>query len=112
MKVYDKVQKLIAWWPVNQAVTVKQIVTAGVLNSRDASDAIRYGARHGAIERVKREGTHSDERELYRLTGQPLPVAGKAPTPPSFDELLSAWGIARVPPQLSATTSRKCEEAI
>ena len=110
MKLYDKAQKLIAWWPANQPATVKQIASAGILNSRDASEAIRYGMRHGTIESVKREGAHPDERELYRLTGQPLPVAGKAPSPPSFDELLSAWGIARVAPQLSATTFRKCEE--
>jgi hypothetical protein len=108
MKAHDNAQKLIRWLRQNQPATVAQIAANGVLKSRDASDAVQYGVRHGALERVKRPGVSANERVQYRLTGQALPVL-KTVAAPSFDGLIQAWGIARTPPQLAARTSRKLE---
>lgn len=78
------------------------------MNSRDASDALQYGVRHGVFERVKRLGASASERVQYRLTGQPVPPLKTRPGP-SFDGLLQAWGIAHNPPLLEAPTSRKLQ---
>ena len=110
MKVHVNAQKLIQWLHKHQPATVAQIAANGLMNSRDASDAVQYGVRHGVLERVKRPGASANSRVQYRLTGQALPVP-KTVTAPSFDGLLQAWGIARTPPQLEAPTSRKLELA-
>ena len=108
MKTHNNTKKLMQWLRQHQPATVAQIAANGVLNSRDASDAVQYGVRHGALDRVKRPGVSGNERVQYRLTGQALPVL-KAAATPSFDGLLQAWGIARTPPELEAYTSRKLE---
>ncbi|QQC64363.1 hypothetical protein [Paraburkholderia ginsengisoli] len=108
MKARHNAQKLIQWLHQHQPATVAQIAANGVMNSRDASDAVQYGVRHGVLERVKRPDASANARVQYRLTGQALPVL-KTAAAPSFDGLLQAWGIARTPPQLEARTSRKLE---
>ncbi|WP_254346136.1 hypothetical protein [Paraburkholderia sp. CNPSo 3274] len=80
---------------------------AGVMNRRDASDAMQYGVRQGAIVRIKVPGAIARERVLYRLTGQQLPALKKDESAPSFDALLAAWGIARVSLQLSTEVSTR-----
>ncbi|MBC8751293.1 MULTISPECIES: hypothetical protein [Paraburkholderia] len=108
MKAHSNAQKLIRWLRQNQPATVAQIAANGVMNSRDASDAVQYGVRHGVFDRIKRPGASANERVQYRLTGQSLPALKSAPVP-SFDGLLQAWGIARTPPRLRAPTSRKLQ---
>jgi hypothetical protein len=110
MKTNDNAQKLILWLREHQPATVAEIAANGVMNSRDASDAVQYSVRHGVLERVKRPGASANARVQYRLTGQALPVL-KTPTAPSFDGLLQAWGIASTPPQLEARTARRIEIA-
>jgi len=78
------------------------------MNSREASDAVQYGVRHGVFERVKRLCASANERVQYRLTGQPLPTL-KASPGPSFDGLLRAGCIARNSPLLEAPTSHKLQ---
>ncbi|MEM5388345.1 hypothetical protein VSR68_32975 [Paraburkholderia phymatum] len=98
MKAHGNVEKLVRWLREHQPATVAQIVANGVMNSRDASDAVQYGVRHGVLERIKRPGARPNERVQYRLTGQALPALKTAPAAPSFDGLLQAWSIARTPP--------------
>jgi hypothetical protein len=108
MKAHGNAQRLVRWLRQHQPATVAQIAANGVMNSRDASDAVQYGVRHGVFERMKRPGASANERVQYRLTGQPLPALKAAPAP-SFDGLLQAWGIASAPPRLAARTSRKLQ---
>jgi hypothetical protein len=108
MKAHGNAQRLVRWLRQHQPATVAQIAANGVMNSRDASDAVQYGVRHGVFERMKRPGASANERVQYRLTGQPLPALKSAPAP-SFDGLLQAWGIASTPPRLAARTSRKLQ---
>lgn len=108
MKTHRNAERLIAYLrELHQPVTVTHVAIAGVMNRRDASDAMQYGVRQGAIERIKVRGASARERVLYRLTGQQLPVLKKEESAPSFDGLLAAWGIARVPPQLSTEVSMR-----
>lgn len=109
MKAHSNAQKLVSWLLDHQPATVAQIAAHRVMNSRDASDAIQYGVRHGVLERIKQAGASANERVQYRLTGHPLPLLKSAQPAPSFDGLLQAWGIARTPPQLAAYTSRKLQ---
>ncbi|CAE6866899.1 hypothetical protein R75465_08019 [Paraburkholderia aspalathi] len=101
MKNRDNAERLIDYLRKHpQPTTVAALAAAGVMNSRDASDAVQYGVRHGVIERIRRPGARPNERAQYQLTGRPSPVAPKGIAGPSFDALLTAWGIARVPPRL------------
>lgn len=108
MKVHGNADRLIQWLRENQPATVAQIAANRVMNSREASDAIQYGVRHGVFEREQRVGVGANERVQYRLTGKPLPQLKSTPSP-SFDGLLKAWGIARNPPLLETPTSRKLQ---
>ncbi|NPT62458.1 hypothetical protein [Paraburkholderia elongata] len=109
MKAHSNAQKLVDWLRENQPATVAQVAATGMMNSRDASDAVQYATRHGVLERIKRPGASASERVQYRLTGHALPALKSAPVAPSFDGLLLAWGIARTPPRLPAHTSHKLE---
>jgi hypothetical protein len=108
MKAHDNAEKLGRWLRQHQPATVAQIAANRVMDSRDASDAVQYGVRHGVFERVKRQGASANERVQYRLTGQSLPALKSTPAP-SFDELLQAWGIASTPPRLTTRTSNKSQ---
>jgi hypothetical protein len=99
MKVRENFSKLIDYLCKNpEQTTVESIVAAGVLNSRDAYDALQYGVRNGVILRTKAAGVWPKGRALYRWTGHPFPAVKNGAAGPSFDALLTAWGIARVPP--------------
>ena len=103
MKVHRNTEKLVQYLRAHpQPTTVARIVLAGVMSSGDASKAILYGIQLGVIERIRRPGAPQGERVQYRLTGQSLQPVRKAVDAPSFDALLTAWGIALVPPRLPA----------
>lgn len=108
MKTYENARKLMHWMRQHQPATVAQIAAGGLLNSREASDTVQYGVRHGVFERIKQPGAGGNERVQYRLTGHALPVHKAAPVP-SFDGLLQAWGIARTPPDLKTGATRRLE---
>lgn len=111
MKARDNAERLIDYLRKHpQPITVAELVAVGVMNSRDASDALQYGVRHGVIERIRRAGARPNERVQYRLTGRPAPLVAKSAAGPSFDALLTAWGIARVPPRLPSHVSTKVGE--
>lgn len=109
MKAHRNTETLVDWLRQHQPATVAKITVSGLMNSRDASDAVQYAARHGILERIRRPGASATERVQHRLTGQQLPVLKAAPAVPSFDSLLQAWGVARTPPRRVAQTSRKLE---
>ncbi|MBK3786742.1 hypothetical protein G3A43_41905 [Paraburkholderia aspalathi] len=111
MKIYGNAQKLIDWLRVHQPATMVKIVSTGMMQPRTVRDAVQYAMRQGAVERIRRPGASSNERGLYQLTGRPLQERINNPTGPSFDGLLSAWGIARVPPQLPSEISCRCRVA-
>ncbi|MFM0515411.1 hypothetical protein [Paraburkholderia sp. RL17-373-BIF-A] len=63
MKARDNAGKLIDYLRRHpKPTTVAELASAGVMNSRDASDALQYSVRHGVIERVRRPGARSNER--------------------------------------------------
>lgn len=106
MSVRDDAQTVINWLCKFERATVGQIAAAGVLVSRRASDAVAYGVRHAAL---VREGD-PPSCVYYRVSGKALPKAKQRTLAgPSFDPLLDAWGIARVPPRLSVPLSRKLD---
>jgi hypothetical protein len=108
MKTHRNAEQLVGYLrEQRQPVTVTHVATAGVMNRHDVSNAMQYGVRHGAIERIKVSGARASERVLYRLTGRQLPALGKQGSAPTFDALLAAWGIARVPPQLPGEVSTR-----
>jgi hypothetical protein len=108
MKTRRNAERLIAYLrEQHQPVTVTRVAIAGVMNRGDASAAMQYGVRQGAIERIKVPGASASGRVLYRLTGQQLPVLEKEESAASFDALLAAWGIARVPPPLPGEVSTR-----
>lgn len=117
MKAYDNLVRLLAWWRENpQPATITALVKAGLITAGDASHTMQYGMRHGVVERLEREGSRPSERAVYQWTGKPLPPPGpdrqpirdrvtgpdtlRPATGPSFDALLTAWGIALNPPRL------------
>ncbi|WP_075359367.1 hypothetical protein [Caballeronia sordidicola] len=101
MKTRDNTEKLIGYLLKHpRPTTVAELAAAGVMTLRDASDALQYGIRNGCVERIRRSGARPNERVQYRLTGRRAPTASKGDSGPTFDALLTAWGIARVPPRL------------
>lgn len=109
MKAHHNAEKLFVWLLQHQPATIKQITASGLLNSREASDSVRYAIRCGVIEAHRRAGAAAEERVPYQLTGRPLPAPKTAAPAPSFDALLSAWGIAQVPPTLPSRMARRVE---
>jgi hypothetical protein len=93
MKLQHNVERLMEYLQDREPTTVARMAVDGVLNSRDASDAVQYGIRLGVLQRIRQPGMKSGERVLYRLTGQPLRRSSSASSRPSFDALLSVWGI-------------------
>jgi hypothetical protein len=82
---------LLPWLEERESATVGEIAAAGLMTSREASDAIRYAERNGAVERVQTDtGVKTSPR--YRVTGAPLPGAARSAAPSvSFDGLLAIW---------------------
>jgi hypothetical protein len=106
-KVHRNILKLIAYLREHQhPTTVAHMAATGIMNARDASEAAQFGVRHGVIERIRVPHAVPKERVWYRWNGQPL-VIGKNGEKPTFDALLTAWGITRMPPQPPSHTYRK-----
>jgi hypothetical protein len=91
--------KLLAWLQDRESASVGDIAAAGLMNSRQASDVVRYALRNGAIAKTT-SGKSGRGATRYRATGASLPEQRSGTTAPCFDGLLSAWGIAQEPPQL------------
>jgi hypothetical protein len=80
-----------------EPMTVSEIMLIGTMDARSVSDAVQYGTRNGAIERVMVPGPRPTRRFRYRLTGEAL-LPLKHDKGASFDALLTAWGIPCEPP--------------
>ncbi len=119
MKSHDNLERLVAWWRDHpEPVTIVSLVVAGLIAQRDASNTMQYGVRYGVVERIGKPGAR---HITYRWTGRPMPPAPRERKParervthteapratsgPSFEALLTAWGIATVPPRLPAAGS-------
>jgi hypothetical protein len=102
LKTHRLAEKLITYLRSHQPATIPTIVLAGVMTATEARGGLQYGIRHGVIERVKRPGATNSDRLQYQLTGRCLPKVMFADnddlSAPSFDALLSVWGIEPVPP--------------
>ncbi|MGF6603717.1 hypothetical protein P3T23_008471 [Paraburkholderia sp. GAS448] len=105
MSTHANAEVLLAWLRERSDATVHDVVTAGLLTSRRAAEALQYAVRNGALERVVRSGASAKERTRYRVTGVALPVPHIAA--PCFDALLRAWGMVLEPPRLAAIASRR-----
>jgi hypothetical protein len=82
---------LLPWLAQRESAAVGEIVAAGLMSSREASDAIRYALRNGAVERVQVD-TAVKASPRYRATGGALPGAARSAAPSvSFDSLLAMW---------------------
>lgn len=103
MKVHASALTLLGWLAQRESASVSEIVATGLMNSREASDVIRYAIRHGAAVRVT-AGARGLAR--YRSTGAALPEPRAGIAAPCFEGLLSAWGIAQEPPQLPVLNAR------
>lgn len=106
MSTHEKAESLVAWLRQRPSATVSDVAASGLMNSRTASDAVQYALRCGALERVVRRGASAKDRVHYRATGVALP-APRSQSVPSFDGLLTAWGIVLEPPQIRAIDSRR-----
>lgn len=95
MKSRRNVETLMRYLRVHQPATVVRMAEANMMNTRDVSDAMRYGVRWGVFEREKCADIPG--RAQYKLTGQSLAANGAGPCAPSFDALLAAWGFPPVP---------------
>ena len=106
MSTHANAGALVAWVSQRASATVSDIAASGLMSSRTASDAVQYARRCGALERVIRRGASAKDRVHYRATGVALPER-RAQSAPSFDGLLTAWGIVLAPPQIPAVDSRR-----
>ena len=95
MKAHERAKQLIAWLRRHEPATIAQIVASGMMERREAAQTVLYCVRFGVVERI---GIPSGvrERPRYRLTGRDLP-APKTTAPHSFEGLLSAWGVGKIP---------------
>lgn len=107
MKVHTNAGKVMEWLRTHQPATIVQISASGLLNARATADAVKYGIRHRVFEEVKRPGAGPNDRVSIQLTGAELPAVRKPASGPSFEGLLTAWGIAPVPPQLQCGATLK-----
>ena len=106
MSTHESAEVLLAWFRERSRATVSEIVASGLKKSCTASDAVQYPLRNGALERIVRSGASAKERVHYRATGIALPAPRTQAAQPSFDGLLTAWGIVLEPPRLLSTGSR------
>ncbi|TKC90180.1 hypothetical protein FAZ69_08515 [Trinickia terrae] len=98
---------LIGWFRKRKSPAgIKEIKASGLMDAQTASAAVGYAVRHQVLERVKAEDGH---RWLYRLTGRPLPAEREPGDVMSFDSLLTAWGLPRVPLDLQVASCRRIE---
>ena len=107
MSMHENAEVLLAWFRERASATVSEIVASGLMKSRTASDAVQYALRNGALERIVRSGASAGDRVHDRATGVALPAPRAQSGQPSFDGLLTAWGIVLEPPRLLSTQSRR-----
>lgn len=98
-------EQLVRWLETNQPATLARVVSTGVMNMADAANALQYGIRHRIIERDDLPDVGAGGAHQYRLTGRPLVFERPSIVANPFDALLTAWGIARVPPELPGRLS-------
>jgi len=99
MRIHASALTLLAWLRQRESASVREIASSGLMSSREASDVVQYAMRYGALERITSVPvTRGSTR--YRSTGAPLPELRSVFASPSFDGLLSAWGITQHPPEL------------
>lgn len=106
MKSRESAKLLFVWLGTHAPASIAQIRAAGLFQARDAHFAIQFGLRWGIFGAENRSLARQDERTAYSLTGKPFPAERELPAEPSFDGLLSAWGIARTPPTLPSVPTR------
>uniref|UniRef100_UPI002AB673F9 hypothetical protein n=1 Tax=Paraburkholderia sp. J8-2 TaxID=2805440 RepID=UPI002AB673F9 len=109
MSTHENAEVLLSWFRERSRATVSEVVASGLMKSRTASDAVKYALRNGALERVVRSGASAKERVQYRATGIALPAPRTQAGQPSFEGLLTAWGMVLEPPRLLSTSSRRHE---
>lgn len=97
MKAHKNAEKLLDWLIQNQPATVAQMSALGVMSAKEVTFAVQYALRKGVFEPIKLKHVKPSERVRYRVTGRPLPEIKATADAPSFDGLLSAWGIGRPP---------------
>lgn len=100
-------KRLIEWFKQRASPAgIREIRIAGLLDATAASAAVGYALRHEVLERtMDRDG----RRWLYSLTGRPLPSERGPGDALSFDSLISAWGLPRVPLDLPVASCRRIE---
>lgn len=113
MKAHTNASKIMGWIKENGTgtATAAQVGASRLMSARDAAYALEYGARHGALERIKRPGSPQNERVAFKLTGKALPKLPAQSAAPSFNALLKAWGIPTIPPRPRGFPSRTHELA-
>ncbi|EEF24995.1 conserved hypothetical protein [Ricinus communis] len=98
-------EQLVQWLERNQPATLARVVSAGVMSMADAANALQYGIRHRIIVRDGLPDAAPGGACRYRLTGRPLVFERPSVIVNPFDALLTAWGIALVPPELPGRLS-------
>jgi hypothetical protein len=106
MKSREAAKLLFDWLRTHSPASIAQIRAAGLFQPRDAHFAIQFGLRYEIFGVEKRSAARQADRAAYFLTGKPFPGDKDRPAEPSFDGLLSAWGIALVPPKQSSVPGR------
>jgi hypothetical protein len=98
-------EQLVQWLEVHQPATLTRIASVGIMSMADAANALQYGLRHRIIERDGSPDGGPGGAYRYRLTGRPLAVERAPAIARPFDALLTAWGIALIPPELPGKLS-------
>jgi hypothetical protein len=110
MSVRRNAEIVMSWLGLDHSTTLAGIVETGLMTHREASDAVRFAVRHGAMELVPRPSSKATDRRLYQLTGRVLPEPRNAPSKPCFDRLLMAWGMCWIPAPRAAYSPRSQDQ--
>lgn len=80
----------------HREITIAHVVRDEMMSAREATEALKYGVRHGVIVRKKYMDECASNRFRYCLSGECLSPNDSSLTP-SFDALLTAWGTSPNP---------------
>lgn len=108
MKTRDDAKTIFTWLLERQSATAAQIASAVQLSSEDVSRALQYVLRLQVFISKRRSAEKQGERVVYSVACAAFPNQRSCMPRPSFDALLSAWGMALVPPPLRSVSSRVC----
>ena len=108
MKTRDNAKTIFDWLVKYQPSTAGQIAAATNLSSEDVARALQCGVRLGVLSPKRRGAAKQGERVTYSAAADTFPGQRSDTPRPTFDALLSAWGLALVPPRLPSATSRVC----